>query len=75
METVTKSSGAQRMTRKKSEHTNAKTFEEEKLKEEEEEIKNHDADIKLKEQLSNEGYQLVTKKVRLAPSSFRILPK
>lgn len=75
MESVTKSSEPQRMTRKKSEHTNAKTFEEEKLKDEEEEIKHHDEDIKLKEQLSNEGFQLVTKKVEFILSYFRILPK
>jgi hypothetical protein len=50
--------------RKKSEHNNAKTFEEEKIKEQEEETKIHVKEIELKEQLLDEGYQLVSKKVR-----------
>jgi hypothetical protein len=61
--------------RKKSEHTNAKTFEEEKIKEQEEETKNHVKEIELKEQLLDEGYQLVSKKVRSLFYIFRTLQR
>jgi hypothetical protein len=61
--------------RKKSEHNNAKTFEEEKIKEQEEETKIHVKEIELKEQLLDEGYQLVSKKVRSLFYIFRTLQR
>jgi phosphomevalonate kinase len=76
MGAVANSKEPETIVRKKSKHKNSKNFEEEeKIKEEKEETKNHVKEIQLKEQLLDEGYQLVSKKVRSLFYIFRTLQR